>query len=125
ESLVTRVRPFTAPNILQCGLIVSHILKFVTRDQRLATSDELLHASDRLILMSLKTIQLGQVRRSNQNGQTFLVTKLYNEVFAQYAILRQADGNAANTETVRVKVQKDDDSATLPGYTYTQDAQDF
>ncbi len=75
--------------------------------------------------MSVKAIQLGQVWRSNQSGQNFLVTKVYSEVFTQYAILRQADGNAANTETVRVKVQKDDGSATLPGYTYTQDAQDF
>ena len=75
--------------------------------------------------MAVKAIQLGQVWRNNGNGMNFLVTKLYNEVFTQYAILRQADGNAANAETVRVKIQKDNAGATIPGYTYTQDAHDF
>ena len=36
-----------------------------------------------------------------------------------------ADANAANSDTIRVKVQKGSEGATLPGYTYTQDAQDF
>ena len=72
--------------------------------------------------MAVKTIQLGQVWRNDQSGQDFLVTKLYSEVFATFAMLRQANSNA---ETVRVKVQKSNDGASLPGYTYTQDAQDF
>jgi hypothetical protein len=75
--------------------------------------------------MSVKSIQLGQVWRNDANGQVFLVTKLYNEVFTQYAMLRHADSTAATAETVRVKVQKDANGATLPGYTYTQDATDF
>ena len=75
--------------------------------------------------MPVKTIQLGQVWRNDQDGTNYLVTKLYSEVFAQYAILRHADANAAKSDTVRVKVQKGSDGATLPGYTYTQDAQDF
>lgn len=75
--------------------------------------------------MPVKTIQLGQVWRNDTNGVNYLVTKLYSEVFTQFAMLRQADSQAANVDTVRVKVQKTDDGATLPGYTYTQDAQDF
>jgi len=75
--------------------------------------------------MPVKNIQLGQVWRNDANGINYLVTKLYNEVFTQYAMLRQADSQAANVDTVRVKVQKTADGATLPGYTYTQDAQDF
>jgi hypothetical protein len=54
-----------------------------------------------------------------------LVTKVYSEVFTQYAILRIANATAASTDTVRVKVQKTSDGATLPGYTFTQEAQDF
>jgi hypothetical protein len=92
------------------------------RPVKLLTSDSLF---DRLLLMSVKTIQLGQVWRNNQNGKNFLVTKVYSEVFTQYAILREADANAADRDTVRVKIQKEDDSATIPGYTYTQDSQDF
>jgi hypothetical protein len=75
--------------------------------------------------MAVKSIQLGQVWRNDQSGQDFLVTKLYSEVFATYAMLRQANAGAASAETVRIKVQKSNDGASLPGYTYTQDAQDF
>jgi hypothetical protein len=75
--------------------------------------------------MPVTVIQLGQVWRNDDNGGNYLVTKLYNEVFTQYAILRQADANAANSDTLRVKVQKGPEGATLPGYTYTQEAQDF
>ena len=75
--------------------------------------------------MSVKSIQLGQVWKNDQTGQNYLVTKLYNEVFTQYAMLRQADASAATTDTVRVKVQKTADAATLPGYTFTQESQEF
>ncbi|MDP9268181.1 MAG: hypothetical protein M3P27_07615 [Acidobacteriota bacterium] len=75
--------------------------------------------------MSVKSIQLGQVWRNDQTGQNYLVTKLYSEVFTQYAMLRHADASAASTDTVRVKVVKTADTATLPGYTFTQEAQEF
>ena len=75
--------------------------------------------------MAVKSIQLGQVWRNDQTAQNFLVTKVYDEVFTQWAILRSADSTAATTDTVRVKVQKSADSATLPGYTFTQESQDF
>jgi hypothetical protein len=74
--------------------------------------------------MAVKAILLGQVWRSNANGQNYLVTKVYNDLFTQYAMMRPADG-AAEAETVRVKVTKTADSVALPGYTYTQESQDF
>lgn len=74
--------------------------------------------------MPVKTIQLGQVWRNDTDGKNYLVTKLYNELFTQYAMLREASSNAAEAGTIRIKVQKGE-FATLPGYTYTQDAQDF
>ncbi len=72
--------------------------------------------------MAVKSLQLGQVWRQDATGKNFLVTKLYNEVFSQYAMLRPADATAATTDTIRVKVQKSNDGATLPGYTFTQDS---
>jgi hypothetical protein len=75
--------------------------------------------------MAVKSIQLGQVWRNDSEGQNYLVTKVYNDLFTQYAMLRRADATAASTDTVRVKIQKTADSATLPGYTYTQESQDF
>ena len=75
--------------------------------------------------MAVKSIQLGQVWRNDQTAQNYLVTKVYTEVFTQWAILRIADSTAASTDTVRVKVQKSNEGATLPGYTFTQESQDF
>ncbi len=72
--------------------------------------------------MAVKALQLGQVWRHDETGKNFLVTKLYNEVFSQYAMLRPADATAATTDTVRIKVVKTADGATLPGYTFTQDS---
>ena len=72
--------------------------------------------------MAVKSIQLGQVWTQDSTGKNFLVTKLYNEVFSQFAMLRPADASATTTDTVRVKVTKSADGATLPGYTFTQDS---
>ena len=75
--------------------------------------------------MAVKAIQLGQVWRNDSESRNYLVTKVYNEVFTQYAILRRADATAASGETTRVKIQRSTDGVTLPGYTFTQDAEEF
>jgi hypothetical protein len=75
--------------------------------------------------MSVKTIQLGQVWRHDADSQNYLVTKVYSEVFTQYAILRRADATAATSDTTRVKIQKTGEGVTLPGYTFTQDSEEF
>jgi hypothetical protein len=71
--------------------------------------------------VAVKSVQLGQVWRSDMDGQNYLITKVYSEVFSQYAILRPAEKSAPDAETVRVKVAKTAAGATLPGYTFTQD----
>jgi hypothetical protein len=71
--------------------------------------------------MAANLIQLGQVWRSNGDGQDYLVTKLYSEVFTQYAMLRPAGITAPDAPTVRIKVVKSPQGAALPGYTFTQD----
>ena len=71
--------------------------------------------------VAVNSIQLGQVWRSDADGQDYLVTKVYNEVFSQYAMLRPAGIQAPDAPTVRVKVTKGPQGATLPGYTFTQD----
>lgn len=75
--------------------------------------------------MAVKTIQLGQVWRNNDDGNNFLVTKVYSELFTQYAMLRPASLSAPEADTIRVKVAKGDDGVSLPGYTFTQDSQEF
>ena len=57
--------------------------------------------------MAVNSIQLGQVWRSEADGQDYLVTKVYNEVFTQYAMLRPAGITAPEAPTVRIKVVED------------------
>ena len=71
--------------------------------------------------MAVKSIQLGQVWRNDGDGQDYLVTKLYSEVFTQFAVLRPAAVTAPDAPTVRVKVVKNPEGASLPGYTFTQE----
>lgn len=71
--------------------------------------------------MAVKSVQMGQVWRRDENGQDYLVTKVYNEVFTQYAMLRPAGITAPSAPTVRVKVTKSPQGASLPGYAFTQD----
>jgi hypothetical protein len=71
--------------------------------------------------VAVNSIQLGQVWRNDTDGQDYLVTKLYNEVFTQYAMLRPAGIAAPGAPTVRIKVVKSPQGASLPGYTFTQD----
>ena len=71
--------------------------------------------------MAVKSIQLGQIWRSDENGQDYLVTKVYNEVFTQFAMLRPAGMSAPDAQATRVKVTKNAEGASLPGYTFTQE----
>ena len=71
--------------------------------------------------MAVSSIQLGQVWRSDADGQDYLVTKVYNELFSQFVTLRLAGITAPDVPTVRVKVVKTPEGATLPGYTFTQE----
>ena len=71
--------------------------------------------------MAVSSIQLGQVWRSDADGQDYLVTKVYSEVFTQYALLRPAGITAPDAPTVRIKVTKTPQGAALPGYTFTQE----
>jgi hypothetical protein len=69
------------------------------------------------------SIQLGQLWRLDETGDTWLVTKTYSEAFASYAMLRKVGG--ADADVRRVKVDKSASGATLPGYTFAQEAEAF
>lgn len=71
--------------------------------------------------MAVKKILQGQVWRKDDTNDTYLVTKLYNEVFATFAVLRKTQGE----EVLRIKVEKQGDLSLLRGFTYTQDEQNF
>ena len=71
--------------------------------------------------MAVKNIQIGQVWRHDATGQDHLVTKVYSEVFTQYAVLRPAEVNAPDAPVVKVKVVKSADGVSLPGFSFTQE----
>jgi hypothetical protein len=71
--------------------------------------------------VAVKTIQLGQVWRNDTDGQDYLITKVYSEVFTHYAVLRPAGISAPDAQTVKVKVAKGANGVSLPGYTFTQE----
>ena len=76
---------------------------------------------DARFAMAVKSIQLGQVWRKDDDGRDYLVTKVYSEVFTQYAVLRPAEVTAPDAPTVKVKVAKNAAGAALPGFTFTQE----
>ena len=71
--------------------------------------------------MAVKKILLGQVWKKDDTGDNYLVTKLYNEVFSTYAVLRRVGA----TDVLRIKVEKAGDTSDLKGFTYTQESADF
>jgi hypothetical protein len=73
--------------------------------------------------VAVSNIRLGQVWRSNETGDAWLVTKLYSEVFTSYAVLRKVGG--ADQDVRRVKVERLADGVTLPGFRFTQESDAF
>ena len=73
------------------------------------------------LALAVKKILRGQVWRKDDTNDTYLVTKLYDEVFSTYAMLRKINSD----EVLRVKVEKQGDLSLLRGFTYTQETQDF
>ena len=73
--------------------------------------------------MAVSSILLGQVWQLQETGDNWLVTKVYSEVFASYAVLRKVGGG--DEDVRRVKVLKAAEGVGLPGFIFTQDADAF
>ena len=73
--------------------------------------------------MPARKIQVGQVWKRDGGSETFLVTKVYNEALATFVVLRKA--GAETDPPVRVKVSHANGGQSLPGYTYTQESDEF
>jgi len=73
--------------------------------------------------MAVRKIQVGQVWKKSDTGDSYLVTKVYSEALATYAMLRKA--GAEEQARLRVKVERAGDGQNLPGFTYAQEAEQF
>ena len=71
--------------------------------------------------MALASIQLGQVWRLIETGDNWLVTKLYSELFASYAVLRKVGGSEQDVR--RVKVEKSAEGVALPGFVFAPESE--
>jgi hypothetical protein len=73
--------------------------------------------------VAVSSIRLGQIWQFQATGDSWLVTKVYSEVFATYAVLRKIGGG--DDDVRRVKVETAATGVGLPGYVFTQDAEAF
>jgi len=73
--------------------------------------------------MSTRKIQVGQVWKKDGTGEEFLVTKVYSEALATYAMLTKA--GAEGDARVRVRVERSAAGQTLPGYAFAQETDQF
>lgn len=73
--------------------------------------------------MAVPSILLGQVWQLQATGDNWLVTKVYSEVLASYAVLRKVGGG--DEDIRRVKIERAAEGVGLPGYIFTQDADAF
>lgn len=73
--------------------------------------------------MAVRKIQVGQVWKKSDSGESYLVTKVYSEALATYAMLRKT--GKEEEARLRVKVERTGDGQSLPGFTYAQEAELF
>ena len=73
--------------------------------------------------MSVSKIQVGQVWKKAGSDESFLVTRLYSEALATFAVLRPAGKETA--AVLRVKVQRRGLGQALPGFSMAQDSDEF
>lgn len=73
--------------------------------------------------MPAKKIQIGQVWKKEGSADTYLVTKVYTEALATFAVLRKA--GAESEAPLRVKVERVGAAQNLPGFTFAQESDEF
>jgi len=73
--------------------------------------------------MSVRRILIGQVWKKVDTSETYLVTKIYNEALATFAVLRKTGSEA--DAPLRVKVVSSGDGQSMPGFVYTQASDTF
>ena len=73
--------------------------------------------------MSARRIQVGQLWTKVDSNELFLVTRLYDEALATFAILRRT--GAENEAMVKVKVERSSAGQSLPGFVMAHDANEM
>jgi len=64
--------------------------------------------------MSARKIQIGQLWKKEDTGETYLVTRVYNEALSTIVVLRKS--GAENQQQFRVKVERTPAGQSIPGF---------
>ncbi|MGB7438217.1 MAG: hypothetical protein WBR26_23300 [Candidatus Acidiferrum sp.] len=64
--------------------------------------------------MSLRKVQIGQLWKNLQSGDTFLVTRVYTEALSTIAVLRKS--GAEDESQIRIKVERTPEGQSIPGF---------
>jgi hypothetical protein len=68
-------------------------------------------------------IKVGEVWKQDGSGDSYLITKVYTEALATYAVLRKA--GSENDPPLKVKVNRQAANGALPGFTHAQETDEF
>lgn len=67
--------------------------------------------------MNDRGVKPGQIWRSNEDGNEWLVTRTYNEFLDAYAVLRAAGGSE---DSRRIQIVEGPQGQSLPGFTLVE-----
>jgi len=63
------------------------------------------------------------VWKKDDTGETYLITKVYNEALTTFAILRKT--GAESEKAIKARVVRQGGAQSIPGFTNAQSADDF
>lgn len=69
--------------------------------------------------MSVKRIQIGQLWKKSDSGETYLVTRVYTEALSTIVVLRKS--GAEEQSQLRVKVERSGGGQNIPGFVPAQE----
>lgn len=70
-----------------------------------------------------RRIQPGQIWKKDDTGETFIVTKVFTEALATYAVLRKT--GAESESRLRVKVTRTAEGQGIVGFSLATGTEDF
>jgi hypothetical protein len=73
--------------------------------------------------MAVRKVQVGQVWKRDEGGDSFLITKVYSEALATWAVLRKA--GSESEPPIRIKASSSGQVQTLPGFSFAQQSENF
>jgi hypothetical protein len=73
--------------------------------------------------MTVPKIQIGQLWKKNDNGDIYLVTRVYSEALSTMVVLRKS--GSESDPLVRVKADRAPDGQSIPGFAPAQTEDKF